>query len=135
MKSSYIAVASKKSLPKIRNFLQRKLRELEVEERVAHQLVLAVDEACANSIIHQHQCDGVSEIMLSIFKEGATLFIELHDQGEPFPLHEYKPAQLQDMIRDRAKGGLGIFLITKIMDQVEIKQNQEDFVYRFIKHL
>jgi serine/threonine-protein kinase RsbW len=113
--------------------VEEELRALNVHESMTHQLVLAVDEACANSIIHHHDCDESSRIKLSISRKGKELLIELTDNGDPFPINDYKPENLQDIIRKQGKGGLGIFLINKIMDKIEVVESQDHFVYRFTK--
>ena len=105
MKTDFTANCSKQSLPLIRAFVEGELRALDVQEGTAHQLVLAVDEACANSIIHHHDCDGSSSIRVSISKDGNNLHIELTDQGMAFPIHEYKPKNMDEIIRNRTKGG------------------------------
>jgi serine/threonine-protein kinase RsbW len=135
MKTHYLAPCSKQSLPKIRAFVEEELRALDVEENMTHQLVLAVDEACANSIIHQHLCDEKSRIKVTISRKGKELLIELTDNGEPFPITEYKPENLTEIIRKRTKGGLGIFLINKIMDKIEVIEHSDHFIYRFIKYV
>ena len=135
MKSNYIAVCSKQSLPKIRAFVENELESMDIRGTTAHQLVLAVDEACANSIIHQHSCDGKSRIQLTITRHGDELLIELSDNGVPFPIHEYRPTDLREIIKKRTKGGLGIYLITTIMDKVEVVENEQNFIYRFTKYL
>lgn len=135
MKTHYIAACSKQSLPKIRAFVEEELLALNVQEATTHQLVLAVDEACANSIIHHHLCDENSRIKLTISRHGKELLIELTDHGDPFPINEYKPENLNEIIRKGTKGGLGIFLINKIMDKVEVVENSDHFVYRFTKYV
>jgi serine/threonine-protein kinase RsbW len=135
MKADYIAKCSKQSLPKIRDFVSGELRALKVQDGVLHQLVLAIDEACANSIIHHHSCDGTSSIRVSVSRQGDTLVIELADKGNAFPIDEYKPQEVKDIIHNRTKGGLGIFLINKIMDKVEVEQGTAEFTYRFTKYL
>lgn len=135
MKAEYSVLCSKTSLPDIRQFVTEKLSEMEVEEGIMHQLVLAVDEACTNSIVHHHQCDGTSRIRLCLHLKNDLLSIELSDIGTPFPIDQYQPKDLQDIIRQRKKGGLGILLITKIMDKVEVVKGREGFTYRFIKKL
>jgi serine/threonine-protein kinase RsbW len=135
MKTHYVATCSKQSLPKIRAFVEEELRTLHVQESMTHQLVLAVDEACANSIIHHHGCDEHDRIKLSISLHGKELVIELTDNGTPFPINEYKPEDLQEIIRKRTKGGLGIFLITKIMDKIEVVEDDDFCVYRFTKYV
>ncbi len=135
MKTHYVATCSKQSLPKIRAFVEEELRSLHVQESTTHQLVLAVDEACANSIIHHHECNEGERIKLSISLRGKELLIELTDNGKPFPINDYRPEDLQEIIRKRTKGGLGIFLITKIMDKIEVVENEDHFVYKFIKYI
>lgn len=135
MKADFIAQCSKQSLPKIRDFVSYELDALKVQEGMAHQLVLAIDEACANSIIHHHSCDGTSSIRVSIKRDGDTLVIELVDKGNPFPIDEYQPKELDEIIRNRTKGGLGILLINKIMDKIEVVQGNQEFTYRFTKYL
>lgn len=135
MTAHYIAVCSKQSLPKIRAFVESELRAMEIKDQVTHQLVLAVDEACANSIIHQHDCDGTSRIQLSISRQDAEVRIELTDNGNPFPIDQYQPQHLAQIINDRGKGGLGIFLISKIMDKIEVIESGQFFTYRFTKFL
>lgn len=135
MKSYYTAVCSKTSLPKIREFVRRELDSLEVKPLISDQLVLAMDEACANSIIHQHQCDGTSNIELVIYKKGDAIHFEIRDVGTPFPIEKYEPADLHKAIKGRRKGGLGILLITRIMDKIEVIEQDKKFVYHFVKYL
>lgn len=135
MKAEYIAACSTKSLPKIRAFMEEKLREMEVQENLCHQLILAVDEACANSIIHQNRCNEMIKIQVSVYRKKDSLFIELKDKGTPFPITDYKPEDLHDIIKNRTKGGLGIYLITRIMDKIEIVPHKDEFIYRFVKSL
>jgi serine/threonine-protein kinase RsbW len=135
MKAEFVANCSKQSLPLIRTFVERELAALQVQEETLYQLVLAVDEACANSIIHHHHCDGTSSIGVSVHRERDTLIIELTDVGIPYPIQEYQPKSVDEIIRNRTKGGLGIQLINKIMDKIEVVQQQQEFTYRFIKYL
>lgn len=135
MKADFKANCSKQSLPLIRDFVEHELAALKVEEETMYQLVLAVDEACANSIIHHHHCDGTSSILVSVDREGDALIIELTDVGIPYPIQEYQPKGVEEIIRNRTKGGLGIQLINKIMDKIEVVQHKQEFTYRFIKYL
>ena len=97
--------------------------------------VLAVDEACANSIIHGHEIDGKSEFDLYIQREKDLLVIEIRDKGTPFPIDKYQPEQIETLIKNKTQGGLGILLITSIMDKVEVLRKEEQFTCRFTKKL
>ncbi|MEM6800510.1 MAG: ATP-binding protein [Bacteroidota bacterium] len=133
---SYLRVrCNKKFLATIRDFVKEKLADLDISGRISHQIVLAVDEACANCMIHQHQCDDHSTLEIRIYKEGKILYTEIKDPGQAFPMHTYKPEQLQEIIKKRAKGGLGISLIHKIMDDIQVKQESNYSLYRLGKKL
>ena len=84
MKSNYIAICSKTSLPKIREFVAKELQNMDVQSSTCSQVVLAVDEACANSIIHQHSNDGKANIQICIYRAQNVLTIALTAEGEPF---------------------------------------------------
>ena len=135
MKTQFTVSCSKQSLPKIRAFVKSELVNLHVQDPTAYQLVTAIDEVCANSIIHQHNCDGISCIELAITRCDNQIHIELTDVGSPFPIHEYEPQGIGEIIKNRKCGGLGISLITKIMDKIELIRREHDFTYRFTKIL
>jgi serine/threonine-protein kinase RsbW len=133
MKAHFTATCSKQYLPAIREFMRKNLANLPIREGLRHQIVLAVDEACANNIIHQHNNDGVSCFDITLYTNGNLLHIEIHDKGNPFPINEYQPKDLDILIKNRIRGGLGIALINKIMDEVEVVRDGERFTYRFTK--
>ena len=135
MKASYKAICSIKTLPQIREFVKEHLEKLELQQALKDQLVLAVDEACANNIIHQHDDDGISCFDLVIYTHGPSLCIEIRDKGKPFPIDQYEPKQVESLLKEGAKGGLGIALITKIMDKVEVVKHENAFTYKFTKHI
>jgi serine/threonine-protein kinase RsbW len=134
MKAQFTAVCTKASLAEIRKFMEQQLVRMGIGEPIVYQLVLAVDEACANSIIHQHHDDGVSVIEIRVELKDHRLVIELEDEGEPFPIDQVTPeADIESIVKSRAKGGLGLILITRIMDKVEVIRGGKHFTYRFIK--
>lgn len=116
-------------------FIRKQLSQFSVEEKLSHQIVLAVDEACANSIIHHHKEDGKSKFDIFISRDKDKLTIEIKDKGDPFPINEYKPKDLEALLHDGTPGGLGILLITSIMDKVEVIRKDKHFLYRFVKNL
>lgn len=133
---AYLRVRCNKDfLSTIRDFVRSKLEEFEVYGATSSQIVLAVDEACANCMIHQHQCDNYSTIEIAIYREHGVLYTEIKDTGKAFPIHEYRPQQLNDIVRKKGKGGLGINLIHRIMDEIKVEERRDHFIYRLGKHL
>lgn len=123
------------SLSGIRSFVREELGKLRVPETLMNELVLAVDEACANNIIHQHQCNENDGFDLFIHHENGNLIVEIEDVGEPFRIDQYNPKDIEQIISDRRQGGLGIYLITRIMDKVEVESRNGKSVYRFLKRI
>jgi len=133
---AYLRVrCNKQYLATIRDFVRSRLEDLAISSRVSSQIVLAVDEACANCMIHQHQCDNYSTIEIAIYQERSTLYAEIKDTGKAFPIHEYKPTQITEIVKKRGKGGLGINLIHHIMDEVQVEEKRDYFIYKLGKHV
>ncbi len=133
---SYLRVRCNKAyLANIREFVRSRLTELEVNEQLSDQIVLAVDEACANCMIHTHQCDNYSTLEVAVFSENNILYTEIRDPGKAFPLHRYKPKDVKEIAKRRVKGGLGIHLIHKIMDEIKIEETPHHAIYLLGKNL
>ncbi|MEL7531250.1 MAG: ATP-binding protein [Bacteroidota bacterium] len=133
---AYLRVrCNKGNLAIIREFVRSRLQDLQVGGPISNQIVLAVDEACANCMIHQHQCDNYSTIEVAIYRDEGTLYTEIKDTGKAFPIDTYEPKQLHDIVKDRIKGGLGINLIHKIMDVVKVEEKRDHFIYKLGKRI
>ncbi len=83
---------------------------------------LAIDEACTNVISHSYSKQGQGEISVEIEMETTKITIILTDSGEEGQL--FNPENLSSLDREKyleklTKGGLGVYLIKKIMDEVE----------------
>ena len=57
MKHSISISCSKENLSSIRVFVEATLRKYNISDLEAHKMVLAVDEVCANLIIHANNCN------------------------------------------------------------------------------
>lgn len=123
------------NLPSVRDFMRSNLRDLEVNGKTSEMLVLAVDEACANAMIHQHNCDGSTFLELSLYRNDEQLFIELKDSGKAFPIDTFEPMSNEDRVKTHARGGMGILLIRSIMDSIEINQMADYHIFKFMKNL
>lgn len=123
------------NLPSVRDFMRSNLRDLEVNGKTSEMLVLAVDEACANAMIHQHNCDGSTFLELALYRNNEQLCIELKDSGKAFPIDTFEPLSNEDRIKTHARGGMGILLIRSIMDSIEIDQRKDYHIFKFIKNI
>lgn len=106
-------------LAELRKFIQSELGETGITEALQLQLTLAVEEVCANLIIHSHNCNASEHILVDVIKSPQTIIFEIKDDGNAFNLLEYDVPNLKQVVNSKRKGGLGIILIKKIMDKIE----------------
>jgi serine/threonine-protein kinase RsbW len=105
-------------LDEIRDFVGNVAREGGFGDKDVYNIQLATDEAASNMIEHSYENipDGV--IDLSCGMEGEQMRIVLVDYGEPFDPSVIPIPDLKADLSDRKIGGLGIFLMRKLMDEV-----------------
>jgi serine/threonine-protein kinase RsbW len=112
-------------LDEIREFVAQVAREGGFSEKVIYSLQLAADEAASNII--EHAYEGVSNAKLDITcdMQGDTLVITMHDTGKPFDPSKVKQPNLKADLSDRQIGGLGVYLMRKLMDEVSYTSNSK----------
>ena len=111
----------REKLQEIRKFVSEVLADIGLPEADAHKVILAVDEVCANLIIHSNKCNPEEQLELFVEDDGQNIRFEIVDHGVGFDYKNYQEPDLQDIIKSKRKGGLGIMLVKKIMDKVEFR--------------
>jgi serine/threonine-protein kinase RsbW len=110
-------------LDEIREFVAQVARKGGFSEKAVYSLQLAADEAASNII--EHAYEGVENAYLDVTcdMQDDTIVISMHDRGRSFdPSHVQEPNLTTDL-SERQIGGLGIFLMRKIMDTVRYESN------------
>jgi anti-sigma regulatory factor (Ser/Thr protein kinase) len=105
-------------LDEIREFVGEIARQGGFSDKDVYNIQLATDEAASNMIEHSYENipDGVIDLSCSM--EGGLIRIILIDYGEPFDPSVIPLPDLKADLSDRKIGGLGIFLMRKLMDEV-----------------
>ena len=105
-------------LDEIREFVGAVARQGGFSDKDVYNIQLATDEAASNMIEHSYENipDGV--IDLSCGMDGEQIRIVMVDYGEPFDPSAIPMPDLKADLSDRKIGGLGIFLMRKLMDEV-----------------
>jgi len=81
---------------------------------------VAVAEACTNAITHgANDEEGNFEVEFIVYKEKIDILV--YDKGKGFIANDIE----QPSISNLKEGGLGVFIIKSLMDQVEFIQNKE----------
>ncbi|MEI6046393.1 MAG: ATP-binding protein [Chloroflexota bacterium] len=99
------------------------------EERVA-DLQLAVSEAVTNAIEHGNNCDVSIKVGVKFFISSDQLAVQVTDKGKwdasstalnDVPLE----LDMEDRLEQDLTRGMGMFLIQKLVDNVELRSNEE----------
>jgi serine/threonine-protein kinase RsbW len=105
-------------LDDIREFVGTIAREGGFSDKDVYNIQLATDEAASNIIEHAYEnvANGVLELSCGVRDDLITII--LIDHGESFDPSEIPLPDLKADLSDRKIGGLGIFLMRKLMDEV-----------------
>lgn len=106
------------ALAQISAFITDAAEQVGLDERATWQVQLAVDEAVTNIIQHAYDLDAPGDITLSWQAEGGRLVVTLRDYGRQFDPQDVPLPDLESPLEERQVGGLGIYLITRLMDEV-----------------
>jgi len=107
----------------MRRYVSEVLNEHHVSEIETNMIVLAIDEVCANIIIHGHRQNGELKVSLSIDFDEKGIEFEIIDYGHAFDIVSYEAPALEELIKNQHKGGIGIMLVKKIMDDIHFSSS------------
>jgi serine/threonine-protein kinase RsbW len=110
-------------LDEIREFVAQVAREGGFNEKEVYSLQLAADEAATNIIEHAYAGVSNAELDVACDMRGDTLVISMHDTGISFDPSGVKQPNLKADLSERQIGGLGIYLMRKLMDDVRYESN------------
>jgi len=136
MKDKITVSCIKSNLKQIRRFVIDVLKKQHLEEIEIHSMVLAVDEVCANLIIHSNQCDPDKNIEVGIdTSQEYKITFDIIDRGTGFDIRKYPEPDLDEIIRNKRKGGVGLMLVKKIMDEIDFISKGDHSIVRLIKYI
>jgi serine/threonine-protein kinase RsbW len=111
--------ASTEHLGFIRGEVGRYARDFGFTDLEIQDIQLAVDEAVTNVIKHAYKFDASRTFDIRMEEDGPEFQIEIIDSGASFDQDHYREPDVQQRIRERKKGGVGVYLMRKLMDRVD----------------
>jgi serine/threonine-protein kinase RsbW len=112
-------------LDEIRELVAQVAREGGFTEKEIYSLQLAADEAATNIIEHAYEGISNAEINVTCDMRGNVLTITMRDSGRPFDPSKVKQPNLKADLSERQIGGLGVYLMRKLMDEVRYESNSK----------
>ena len=120
-------------LDEIREFVGTIARDGGFSDKDVYNIQLATDEAASNIIEHAYEKikDGMLELSCGVREDLITII--LVDHGESFDPSEIPLPDLKADLSNRKIGGLGIFLMRKLMDEVHYEVKAKSNVLTMTK--
>lgn len=109
------------NLQEVRKEVRRAIGGLGFSPDDMNCLVLALNEACMNIIQHAYGPTSRGEIILEIFADPQSLTFRLTDFAAPVDKGCIKSRDLTDI----RPGGLGVHLMSQVMDLVDFRNDPE----------
>ncbi len=125
--------ANIESLKALRDFISRVGKKYRFADKVINAFKLAIDEASTNIIRHAYR-ERTGNITIRAVVRKDSLTISLIDQGRYFDPNQVKDPDLRRYVAIGKKGGLGIFMIRKLVDEIDYRRTEEGNELRLTKN-
>ena len=120
-------------LGELRNFVTKTGKKHGFADGVVNAFKLSIDEAATNIIKHAYR-DSEGFITMKIIVKKNSMTVILIDQGKFFDPVRIKDPDLKRYVDIGKKGGLGIFIMKKLIDEVDYRHTEEGNELRLTKY-
>jgi anti-sigma regulatory factor (Ser/Thr protein kinase) len=105
-------------LETIAAFIEQATRTMGMDAEDIYAMQLAVDEACTNVIDYAYQGRHGQPVTVECCEDDGRCMVVIRDHGRPFDPARIPSPDLHAPLSRRRIGGLGIYLMRKLMDDV-----------------
>jgi len=113
------------SLDAIREFVAQAARDAGFDDVNIYSIQLSADEACSNIIEHAYKGDPDHIIECSSTVDQGNFVLIFKDHGCCFDPEIVPEPNLSGKLEERSIGGLGLYLIHHLMDEVKYESQGE----------
>ncbi len=134
-KKELIINSSTDNLSEVRAFIQAVWNSYGFDEKEGRSVVISVDEACTNIIKHAYHFDANKTIKIKVEKKRNKFIVKIIDTGSHFNPNGIPEPNIPERQKSKKGGGLGIYLMKKLMDEVKYsnKGNKNELI--LVKYL
>ncbi len=113
---------SKEGLDAVQNFIAAWAEENGVSMGVSTKLAICTDEIVSNVIYYS----GAASLDVDCSMKGSEIVVKFMDDGKAFdPLKDAKEPDITASVEEREIGGLGIFMVKKMMKSLMYERDGE----------
>lgn len=119
---SIVVSSDADSMSLVYNFIDKKLKDLEIEKSFSNKIKLVTDEIYSNIINYS----DATRAKVSFFKTDKSIYLTFYDNGKPFnPLIAEGP-DTSLSVEERESGGLGIYIVKNTASRIDYS-NKDGF--------
>lgn len=115
-----------------RNALRKWLKRKKVLDKLSNKIVLALDEALTNIIIHGFKYNPNGTINVEFLRENNKICLIIEDNGKYYDITKIKPPAPLTLMRKGKTHGFGIYIIKVVMDEVKYIYSEKDKTNKLI---
>ncbi len=104
-----------------------------LEEKRKFGLLVAVEEAFVN-VCHYAYPEGGGDVELVCEGDGNSFVVNIGDRGVPFNVLSLPEPDISSDVTERKVGGLGIYFIRKLTDEVSYRREDGKNILRMVLH-
>jgi len=113
------------NLDEIREIVGEAARQVGFSDKEIYAIQLAADEASSNIIEHAYAGVTGGKLEIDISTSDNELKIIMRDHGKPFDPSSVPEPNVKADLSERKIGGLGMYLMRKLMDEVSYESSPE----------
>lgn len=103
----------------VRNFFDDYSKENKLTEKTVHDIQMALDELLTNIVNYGYEGTDEHKIDVHFGIDDGALKVEIVDDSKPYNILEREDPDISLSVEDKPIGGLGVFLIKKLMSHVD----------------
>ena len=126
--------ADESMLEDIRRSIDDVIAELNLSTKEKNGVLLAIEEACTNVIRHAYLY-GPGTIRIKAKLLADRVVFSIYDKGRRFDFNRTDTPDLDRYVKTGRKGGLGLYLIRKMMDKVDYYSKDGENELRMVKNI
>jgi len=119
-------------IPRVSAALEEMMRACAFSDDAILDLQLAVEEAVANTIVHGY-CGAPGDVTIAIRVMNEVVEVRIEDHAPPFDPLSIPGPDLQSGLDQRRIGGLGIYLLRQVVDEVAYTYTDSKNVLTLVK--
>ena len=111
-----------RELERVASEIDRYCEARDFGAQIAYAVNLSIDEILTNTISYGYDDDEMHQIELTVHMEEEALVVVIVDDSGAFDVTESTSPELDAPLGERALGGLGLFLVHQMMDDVKYQR-------------